>query len=90
MSRDRAELVAVGLAAFEAGGDFDVVAVSECGAKSVQLILEVAQRAKHFIAILLEDGAPDFWVTRGDPRGVAQTATGVVAPRGILFCEENA
>ena len=82
-------MVAVGLAAFEAGGDFDVVAVGESGAQAVEFVFEAAQGAEDFVAILFEDGAPDLRITTSDARGVTQTAAGVVAPRGIFFGEKS-
>ena len=88
--RRRAELVAIGFPTFDAGGDFEVVAVGEGGAETVEFVFEAAQGAENFIAILFENGAPDLRIARGDAGGVAQAAAGVIAPRGIFFREETA
>lgn len=78
-------MVAVGFAALNSGGDFDVVAVGESGAQAMEFVFEAAEGAENLVAILFEDRAPDLWVAAGDARGVAQAAAGVVAPRGILW-----
>ena len=83
-------MVAVGFPAFDAGGDFEVVAVGEGGAEAVEFGFEVAQGAENLIAVLLENGAPDLRVARGDAGRVAQAAAGVVAPRRIFFREATA
>ena len=81
-------MVAVGFAARNTGGDFEVVAVGESGAQAMEFVFEAAEGAENLVAILLEDRAPDLWVAAGDARGVAQAAAGVVAPRRI-FCGEK-
>ena len=81
-------MVAVGFAALNSGGDFDVVAFGESGAQAMEFVFEAAEGAENLVAILFEDRAPDLWVAAGDARGVAQAAAGVVAPRGI-FCGEK-
>lgn len=89
-SRRGAEVVAIGFPAFDAGGDFEVVAVGEGGAETVEFVFEAAQGAEDFVAVLFENGAPDLRVARGDAGGVAQAAAGVIAPGGIFFREETA
>lgn len=89
-SRQGTELVAVGFAAFDAGGDFDVVAVGEGSAQAVEFVFEAAESAEDFVAVLLEDGAPDVRVAAGDASGVTEAAAGVVAPRGVFLREKSA
>lgn len=89
-SRQRAELLAVGFAAFDAGGDFGVVAVGESGAETVEFVFETGEGTEDFVAVLLEDGAPDLRVAAGDAGGIAEAAAGEVAPRVIFLREETA
>ena len=85
-SGERAELVAVGLAALEPGDDLEPVAVGDRGREGLQLVLVLPQRAQHLVAVLLEDGAPERGVARGDAGGVAQAELlGVFAREGLDF-----
>ena len=76
--------------AFETGGHLGPVAVGERGLHDLQLVLELAQGAEDFVAVLLEDGSPDLWIAGGDAGGVTQAAAGVVAPRRIFGGEKHA
>jgi hypothetical protein len=86
----RAEGVAVGFAAVEAGADFGPVAVGDGGVQALEFVLETAECAEDFVAVLLEDLDPHGRVARGDAGGVAQAVAGEIAPGGIFLREERA
>ena len=52
--------------------------------KSLDLVLKLADRPEHLVAILFENGAPELGVAFGDPGRVTETSSGVVAPGVIL------
>src|ERR1022692_5338802 len=89
-SRERAELVAVRLAAFEAGDALQPVAIGNRGVQRLQFVLILPQGAQDFVAILLQNRAPELRVAGGNARGVAQSTAGVVAPGRVFLGEKCA
>src|SRR5262245_1259259 len=59
-SRRRPELIAIVLPAFEPGRDVNVVAVRQRNLELMELVLELTQRAQHFVAVLFQDAAPEL------------------------------
>ena len=83
-------MVAVGFAALDTGGDFNVVAVSECCAQAVKFVFEPAQGPEDFVAVLFENRAPNLRVAARDACGITETAAGVITPRGVFRREKAA
>lgn len=85
-----AEFTAIDTPAFEAGGDFGIIAIGERGMESLEFVLELADGAKHFVAILLQNRAPEMSVAFGDPGRITETAAGVIPPGVVLAMEMGA
>ena len=88
--RPGAELISIGFAAFEAGGDFHVIAIGQRGFEAVELVFEEPQGAQDFIAILLKNAPPDLRVARRDPGRIAEPATRKVAPCRVFLGQTGA
>lgn len=58
--------------------------------KTLELILEFADRAEHFVAVLLENSAPQRGVASGDAGGIAESASGKIAPTMVFALKKGA